>query len=82
MDKESISSVIIYLTNHLEPTIISNLKYPIYRYSSDTNLYYIYDGDSLIGEFRKDSVIGIFIEKDPFILEIVGEEKNECPSKS
>ena len=80
MNEEPNYSIIIYLANHLEPVIISKLKSP--AYSSAHDGYYVYDGDHLIGEFRKDSVIGIFIEKDPFILEIVGEEKNECPSQS
>lgn len=63
MDEKHTSSIIIHLTDHLEPIIISNLKYP--AYSSGTDLYYIYDADRLIGEFRRDSVIGIFIEEDP-----------------
>lgn len=62
MNEESNSSVIIHLTNHLEPVIISNLKNP--AYSSTKDGYYVYDGSRLIGEFRKDCVIGIFIEED------------------
>lgn len=72
MNEERSYSIIIYLANHLEPVIISDLKYPIY--SSDMDYYYILDGDRdrKTGEFRKDNVIGIFIEEDHY----------ECSSKS
>jgi len=62
MDKEPISSIIIYLTNSIDPIIISNIKNP--AYSIGVDFYYIYDGDHLIGEFRNDYVIGIFIEEN------------------
>jgi len=62
MNEKHNSRIVIYLTNSIDPVIISNIKNP--AYSIGVDFYYIYDGDHTIGEFRNDYVIGIFIEEN------------------